>query len=228
MNFHFYPEKNTANDAKSVTNHSGGTKICTGCSVRAASNSTFACKNCAMVFVKIIKVKSIVDLRGKATKCCTECGERAKSNRALKCKLCKTPFVIKASGKKSKRKASTTFVKKAKKAKTESAFTPIVEDDMLSVPIALSRGSSLQTNWSLDTSFVEPVALYSGSSLDTSFIEPVALSRGSSLDTSFISDDTFDLSGPTTYDDFIFDDASIDEMTSAFTEECDPVSIFKI
>ena len=228
MNFHFYPEKNTANDAKSVTKHSGGTKICTGCSVMAASNSTFACKNCAMVFVKIIKVKSIVDLRGKATKCCTGCGERAKSNRALKCKLCKTPFVIKASGKKSKRKASTTFVKKAKKAKTESAFTLIVEDDTLSVPIALSRGSSLQTNWSLDTSFVEPVALYSGSSLDTSFIEPVALSRGSSLDTSFICDVTFDLSGPTTYDDFIFDDASIDEMTSAFTEECDPVSIFKI
>ena len=195
MNFNSFQEKPVANAVKSVTNHSGGTKICTGCSVMSASNSTFACKNCAMVFVKIIKVKSIVDLRGKATKCCTGCGERAKSNRALKCKLCKTPFVIKASGKKSKRKASTTFVKKAKKQKMKM--------------------SNMDAAFQNDTLIIDDEA--------GSLFEPISLSRGSSLQEGLF-EAAFDFDDVTTFDFGPVDDASmsdvfIDEMVSAFTEE---------
>jgi len=193
-----------ANDAKSGPKHSGGTKICTGCNVRAPSNSALTCKNCTMFFIKIIKVKSLVDLRGKGTKCCPNpgCNEPAKSNRALNCKLCKTPFDLKA--KTLKRKASTTVEKKNKRKKTtvqsmEEAFQNdplLIEDSVCSLfePIALSRGSSLQE--------------FSGL-----------------FDTNFDFDDTatFDLNQiDPAYTDDLLDNLSgafVDEMTSAFTEE---------
>ena len=116
MNFNFYQPNNTANDVKSDSNHYGVTKICTGCRVYAASNNSVSCKNCSMVFVKVVKVKSLTDMRGKITKCCPdpECNEPAKSNRALKCKLCNTPFVIKVT---SKRKAVVEKKVKTKKIK---------------------------------------------------------------------------------------------------------------
>tara|TARA_B110000977_G_scaffold5643_1_gene7993 strand:- start:536 stop:1132 length:597 start_codon:yes stop_codon:yes gene_type:complete len=187
-----------ANVVKSVTNHSGGTKICTGCGVSAPSNAASECKNCTMVFVKIIKVKSLVDTRG--TKCCPnpECRECAKSNRALKCKLCKTPFVIKGSYK-SKRKASTTFVKKAKKQKMKM--------------------SNMDAAFQNDTLIVDDEA--------GSLFEPVSLSRGSSLQEGLF-EAAFDFDDVTTFDFGQVDDllgisptsdAFIDEMTSAFTEE---------
>ena len=108
MNFNFINQQHTATHGKCVSNYSGGTKSCAGCGVSAPSNSALECQNCTMIFV--VKVKSIVDLRGKGTKRCPDpaCNEPAKSNRALKCKRCKTPFVIKAS----KRKATATFAKK--------------------------------------------------------------------------------------------------------------------
>ena len=195
MNFNFINQQHTATHGKCVSNYSGGTKSCAGCGVSAPSNSALECQNCTMIFVKVVKVKSIVDLRGKGTKRCPDpaCNEPAKSNRALKCKRCKTPFVIKAS----KRKATATFAKKNKKAKV-CLMEPVVENEPLIVENMFSG-------------VVEPVALSRNSSLQ----------EMTSLDSGTFDFDTFDF-GTFDFDDISdesISDAFIDEMTSAFTEE---------